>query len=149
MPRTDEKSIDRIVRELADGADLDRLMVTHKTTLARMMELMDSAPGREVRKARRRLGRIQRELLANRFSAFAVNKLVAVLQGKKPELWLRAATQLLEAAAGCRNGGEKAHPRSKEEQHVFEIEQADKVRLMHLWTLGLEAEREAARQKGA
>lgn len=138
--------VDGIVRDLSNGADLERLMETHKLGPNRMVQLMDTRRGKSVRKARRRLGKIQRELLATRFSGFAMNRVIAVLQGEKPELWLRAATQLLEAADGKRSSA-KDHPRSKEEQRMFEIDQAEMGRLMHLWALGREYQKRLAREQ--
>ena len=147
MPRAKVTLVDELLRQLGDGVDLERLMKEHKASAVRMLELMDSEYGRRLRKARQRLGRIQREMLANRFSGFAMNKLITVLQGDKPELWLRAATQVLETAEGNKGKGEKVRPRSKEEQRVFEIDQAEAGRLIHLWALGAEAERDAARKR--
>ncbi len=132
--------IDGIVRELGDGADLDRLMESHKISPTRMMQLMDSARGRRLLKARQRLGKIHRELLASRFSAFAVQKLLAVLQGEKPELWLRAATQVLEAAGGRKREGTKEKPMTKEERRRVEFEEGEAKRLLLLMAKGLEAE---------
>jgi hypothetical protein len=137
--------IDELARALGDGADLERLMETHKASAIRMLELMETPHGTKLREARKKLGKIQRELLAYRFSGFAVNKLIAVLQGDKPDLCLRAATQILDIAEGNARGSEGAP--SKQEQRVFEIEQAEAGRFMELLALGVKAKREAAEKE--
>ena len=137
------KVIDELTRDLGEGADLERLMQTHKASAVRMLELMETPHGLKLRNARQQLGKIQRELLAYRFSGFAVNKLIAVLQGDKPELYLRAATQILDIAEGNTRAGEGAP--SKQEQRVMDVDQAQAGRVFELMALGLRAKQAAER----
>ncbi|MGN6370380.1 MAG: hypothetical protein ACTHN5_19165 [Phycisphaerae bacterium] len=141
--------IDGIVRELGDGADLDRLMESHDVSPIRMVQLMDSTRGKRLLKARQRLGRIHRELLANRFSAFAVQKLLALLQGDKPELWLRAATQVLEFAGGAGKRESRKMPKSERDLRLLEMDKAEGARMLRLMALGLEYEKLRAMQEDA
>ena len=103
--RVAKNGVENLIGTLVSGVDLDRVLEEHGMTAPQMVHAILCKRGKGEMAARRRLAKIQRELLAHRFSAFAVQKVCAVLQEKeKPELWLKAAAAVLEVARGERKG---------------------------------------------
>ncbi|HUO08557.1 MAG TPA: hypothetical protein VM008_09685 [Phycisphaerae bacterium] len=136
--------VEKVIRELADGGDLQRVMESHAMSPIKAMQLMQSKRGRDVLKARRRLAKIHRELLASRFSAFAVQRICGVLkQEEKPELWLKAAAEILDAVKGEKRSARKGVAEKEEEGVLFSREEIRRV--MALMELGMAAEKERER----
>jgi|SRR5271170_1475796 len=129
-------AVEKVIQELGDGGDLQRVMDGHGLSAVQVMNMMGSKRGRELLKARRRLSKIHKELLAQRFSPFAVQKLCAVLQEKKPELWLKAAMAVLEVTKKGRGGVRRGQGGKGEEELEIENERAKE--LLRAMALGLE-----------
>ncbi len=90
--------VDSIINTLTDVTDLQRVLNEHDMSAARMLQLMRSARGKQQIKARRQLAKIHSELVAHRFSPYAVHKLCQLLSDDKSELRLKGALSILSVA---------------------------------------------------
>jgi hypothetical protein len=142
QPGNSKYKVELVIQELGDGCDLQRVMDRLELSPVQVMNMMQSSRGKELIKARRRLAKIHRELLASRFSAFAVQRICGVLQQEeKPELWLKAAAEILDAVKGEKRGGKKGG--EKEEEGVL-FTREEIRRVMGLMELGMGVEKERA-----
>ncbi|HVX83693.1 MAG TPA: hypothetical protein VH253_02645 [Phycisphaerae bacterium] len=91
-------TVEGIVSRLADSGDLQSVLADAGLSAAELEKLLDTADGREMLRARRKLGRVHTKLLARRYSAYAILRMVQLLEDDKPEVRLKGAQAILEAS---------------------------------------------------
>jgi hypothetical protein len=91
-------TVEVIVSRLADSGDLQSVLADAGLSAAELEKLLDTADGKDMLRARRRLGRMHTKLLARRYGAYAILRLVQLLEDEKPEVRLKGAQAILEAS---------------------------------------------------
>jgi hypothetical protein len=86
---------DTLIQTLSDVTDLQRVLDDHQMSAAQLLNCLRTARGRQQLKARRQLAKIHSELVAHRFSPYAVHKLCQLLSDDKSELRLKGAMSIL------------------------------------------------------
>ena len=85
----------QIVNQLAAGADVDELL-QHFGEIRRHLA---SKAARDAIRTRRKLGRLQTELLAARFAPHAMSRLIKLMGEDKPDVGLKAALAVIQMIA--------------------------------------------------
>jgi hypothetical protein len=88
--------IDGMIGKLGDSADLQKVIEQTGLPADRVLELLRTPYGKKQLKAFRILARLHSRLLADRYSPYAVHRLVELLQNEKVELRLKSADLLLQ-----------------------------------------------------
>ena len=91
-------TIDSILSRLADSGDLQSVLADTNLSAAELLRLLKTEEAGEALRARRRLGKTHTLLLARRYSAYAILRLVELLRDEKPDIRLKGALALLAAA---------------------------------------------------
>ncbi len=94
IPREVVELIDR----LANSTDIHRFLEERKVSAIQALRAMCSTSGRRERRALRRLAKMHSEIIAHRYSPYAVHKLCELLSNEKAEIRLKGALSLLEIA---------------------------------------------------
>ncbi len=144
-------AIDSIIKTLSDVTDLQRILDEYQLSPPQILHALRSARGKRQIKARRQLAQIHSELVAHRFTPYAVHKLCQLLSDEKSELRLKGALSLLSVAGlGNRPGGKwqrSGHQKagSGNAQDDFYPQTIEDVELLHAVAQTL-AQRRAAKE---
>jgi hypothetical protein len=111
--------LDGIVKALGEATDVERVLEQHQMTPRQLLHAMRSRRGKSQLKARRELSKIHSELVAQRFSPYAVHKLCQLLSEEKPELRLKGALSILTVSGLT---GKEDKPRKKDQAAMGESE---------------------------
>jgi hypothetical protein len=89
---------ERMIEQMAACVDTDRILHELQLTEKQALALLLAKGGRRVRASRRRLSRIHIDVLACRYSPYAVQKLCELMENGKEEMRLKSALSLLDLA---------------------------------------------------
>jgi hypothetical protein len=117
---------EQLVGQLAAGVDVERVLDDLRLTATQALNLLRTRGGRRIIAARRRLAEIHADIVACRYSAFAVHRICETMQSDKPELRLKGATSLLGIAKLGRKSAKKksknaVHEPTAEDLKLLEI----------------------------
>jgi hypothetical protein len=84
-----------IIRQLAAGVDIDRVLREQKISFERALKLLGTRQARREISARRKLAVIHTHLVAHRFSPYAVQRLCELLSDEKAEMRFKGAVAVL------------------------------------------------------
>jgi hypothetical protein len=106
--------IDGVIGKLGDSADLQKVIEQTGLAADRVLEMLRTPYGKKQLKAFRILSRVHSRLLADRYSPYAVHRLVELLQNEKFDLRLKSADLLLQLSGIASKAAARAIARRPE-----------------------------------
>jgi hypothetical protein len=119
---------EQMIEKMAVCVDTDRVLEEVKLTEKQALALLRNKAGRRLMASRRRLSKMHVEIVACRYSPFAVQKLCELIDKGKEEIKLKGALSLL----GLAGLGKAAAKGKKKEARAVEEPTAEDLKLMEL-----------------